>query len=404
MSLDITGASAADTGPEGTVVRFLLAGDARDVDACRAELHETSFAIAEATPEPPPMKSAHVGEAVAVEEDFHVPVAFVGNDDSEQPFVFVVRRAQNASGYGIDLQATMHATFGGDPAEMMMNALKDALTPAVDMMGEFASGIQSAFSGMSSGDALVPTRISLSESVTQAEHQSVSPFEMEIVRMEFSRSISRAFGEDDSIRDTSLTIRCEFRLNEDIVLKACEGVTLTRAESTEGEDLLPEFADESLGAEGYSSWEQEQRAWSLSLGMRPPSTAFRGIAHLAGIMRMRIDSKQAYEIPLGRIADLIGQRTFVEALQFEYAFLRDENGAFSMQTAYGGLDTVEILFFDDTDQEIYTGSSGYGDGETSTRTFDPDLPDDAQVLLRWTPEGEVVTAPFVMRGLPFYLD
>jgi hypothetical protein len=407
MTLELHGASPDDPGPAGCVVRFLIAGDARDGEACRAELHEDSLAQAEGAPEPPPMRRATVGAPIPHPDRSEVPVDFVAEDGSEPRFVFVVRPSATASrGLGIDLDATMQATFGGDPAQIMVDAMQQAFAPLGEAMENLAEGLGAALSGGVAGTGGVSGRRPLraDEPLPATADVQVPPVELEVVQLEFTRSWTRAFGEDGAIPDAALRLRCQFELAADLVLEACAGLTLDAAEDLDGADLRPDAAADDLGAERYSSWEQEGRDWGFALQLRPPPATFRGLARLAGRIRLQLGTGPGYELAAGRLADLVDRRLHVAALDTAFDFGRDDSGAFTVQAPYGALDDLDLAFVDGEGQEIGSGYSGFGDGETSTRCYDPDLPDEATVLLRFAPPGEVVEVPFTTRGLPFVLD
>ena len=398
MALDVTGASPADPSPAGTVARFLLAGDARDVEACLAELHPDSLAQISGDLSPPPMQSAHVGEPEGDNEVQRVPVQFAAEDGTEQRFVFVLRPAPTLSGFGIDLSATMEATFGGDPAEMMMSALQDAFQPIGEALDGVASAFNAAFPG--SEPSRPARRIDLHESLAELGSLTLDPVPLEIVRLDFTRSLLRTFQMDDARVETSLALRCQYELPEGIVAQVCEGIQIDRVESLAGEDLRPEYASDSLGRESYASWEQERREWYLSFSLRPPAGPFEGIGALEGTLRLQITGGEWLEVSLGSVAALAEGPVTIAALDLPVHGHRAEDGSIVLQVPYGAFDLVEIAFVDGNGQEISSGYSGQGDGETSQRTYDAFIPDDATVVARFPSQGGTLTVPFTAVGLP----
>ncbi|MBK8976261.1 MAG: hypothetical protein IPM29_10055 [Planctomycetes bacterium] len=406
MTLELTGASPDNDGPAGCVARFLLAADARDGDACRAELHEVSRAQTDGAPEPPPMRSATVGAPNAVDDRFEVPVDFVAEDGTAPRFVFVVRRADTATGLGVDLDATMHATFGGDPAELLVDAMKQAVAPLGEAMENLCAGVGAALSGETSAATGAAARrtIGADESVPAAAAVRIPPVELEVVQLELTRSLTRAPDGDTALEATALRLRCRLDLPTDVVLDACVGLTLDAAEAVDGEDLRPDDASGDLGATHYGAWDQERRDWGLDLQLRGPRPSFGGLARLEGSVRLQLGAGAGYEVRAGRLGDLVDRSVWIEALGTELTFGRDDGGSFAVRAPYGALDGVELAFVDGAERGIDSGYSGFGDGETSTRCFDPDLPDEVSVLVRFTPPGEVVEVPFSTRGLPFRMD
>lgn len=405
MTLELSGSNREDRGPAGCVARFLIAADARDSDACREELHEQSRAQVEGAPEAPPMRSAAIGSPIAVGDRFEVAVDFVGEGGAAQRFVFVVRAANTATGLGIDLDATMHATFGGDPAQLLADAMKEAFAPIGAAMEKLGEGIGAALSGMTiastddaarrpqRGDARPPTAATIDMPV----------LELEVVQLDFMRSLGRPWGSEPAEQSTALRLCCRFDVPVDIVLDSCAGVTVDVAQCVDGEDLRPADGRDDLGATDYSPWDRQDRNWRIDLQLGAPSPSFRGLARFEGRVRLQLAATPDESVA-GRLAELIGRSLPVPALDAQLSFARDENGAFTVRTRHGVLDHVELSFVDSSGQGMSSGFSGWGDGETGTRCYDADLPDDATVVLRISPTGDVVEAPFTTRGLPLVFD
>ena len=405
MPLELTGATLDDDGPAGCVARFLIAAEAGDGDACRAELHERSRAQTEGAPEAPPMRSAAIGRPSAGEDRFEVPVDFVTVDGAPQHFVFVVRAADTATGLGIDLEATMHATFGGDPAQLLADAMKEALAPIGAAMEQLGEGIGSALSGITDAFADEPARQPLRGDArrSNAAIGDVPQLEFEVVQLDFTRSLQRPSGVDPVEHSTALRLHCRFGLPDGVVLDGCSGVTIDVASCVDGEDLRPEEPRDDLGATTYHQWDQQDRNWNVDLQLRAPLPSFRGIARCEGTIRLQLAAEAFDEVRAGTVAELVGRSMPIAALDAELAFGREGDGAFAVRTRYGALDHVELAFVDASGEAVSSGYSGWGDGETSTRCYDTDLPDDATVVLRVSPPGNVVEVPFTTRGLPLLL-
>jgi hypothetical protein len=401
MSIPITGDD--DNGPASCVGRFIRASTAGDEYSAREELHPDSRAMAEeGGMEAPPMTAVELGEPIPGENGVQVP-ALLHNGDSEQRFVFVVRQVEE--GWGIDLMASMQATFGGDPMAMLGDAMKEAMAPVADAMGAIGGAIQSAFGGSDEDESSErpARRVAVDEELPEGAI-NLEEVTIEVIRISMETIVEREFGDDNLQGSRHCNVRCGFRLPPGWVAMACTGVTLTVAQSQAGDDLIPEYNDGSIGAESYASWERESGDYKVGFALAAPPSGFTGLASLAGTIHLRLEGDELLEVVIGPFADIIGQEIPIAALDMNVVFDRDEEGRVRVTGPYDGLDRfAEMDVFDGSGEKISYGYSGYGDGETSTRVYDCPGEDDLSIRLRFSSKSGLVSIPFVAGGLPLQL-
>lgn len=415
MGLLIVGADTADTGPRGCVARFLLAGDAGDTAAAMAEMHPDSRdGISGGVNAPPGIESATVGDAEADPDgvSVRVPTDLAGADGTAQRFVFVVRPSGDA--WGIDLPASMTATFGMDPMQMMENAMRTIAEPMGEMMSGIGEAMGSAFDGMSGGgfdsgygttsDAPVARRIGTDETLPEGVVEVPTEVTARLDEIELRRAAQR-ISEDAFEFSTTLRVKVSLDLPTEWSALATKGVLIETARSTDGDDLVPEEMSSDFGAESYGSWERERRDCYFRVQLKSPAQPIRGIAALTGKVRLDLQGGELLEFAIGPIGSLIGQTVPIAIFGIEMAIARDENGFVQLRVPYGWFDRLAEFALTDRDGNRPGESwSGMGDGETSTREYQCDVPEDGYFVGRfWSRAGEADVG-FSVSGLPISLE
>lgn len=400
MPIPITGGD--DNGPAACVARFIQASTAGDEAAAREELHPDARALAEeGGMEAPPMTAADLGEAIPVEDGVHVP-AVLHNGGEEQRFVFAVRPVDG--GWGVDLMASMRATFGGDPMEMLGDAMKEAMQPMAQAMGAIGEAIGGALSGAFGGSDGAPSaRRITSDEILPEGTVDLEGVVVEVQRLTWQRTVEREFGQgDDEARSSQeLSLRCGFRLPEGWTTSACLGVEVEVLRGLDGEDLRPIDIDEGLGAETYSSWERERGEYGISFTLPVPAPTFTGLAEFSGRLRLRVEGGEVVEVLLGPFREIIGTEQRIAALDLPLRITRTDEGAIQVVGPYDSFERFSDMdVIDAAGEKISWGYSGHGDGETSTRVFDGEAGDDAGLRLRFAARAGLVVLPFTAGGVP----
>lgn len=406
MSISITGASADDRGPAGCVVRFILAGKAGDSAAAALELHPDCLAkISGDVKSPPDITSVALDEPIPVDDWMHVPARLGGLDGTEQRFVFVARPIDDR--WGVDLDESLKATFGGDPLEMMGDALRQAVAPLGEAMDAMGDAMSSAFGGDSnSSENSGPTarRIAADERLPDAGAVLPGSLTAQLTELDLRRRIQRSDPAEEFSPSTELSVRLSFALDPAWTANACRGVTITEATAIKGEDLAPIDANPDLGSESYASWERERHEVYARFNLAAPQKAFTGLKSLAGTIRLSLVGGELMEIALGPIGDLIGKSVTLAAFGVDLAFERDGDNNLVMRSPSDWPDRIsEFRPLDATGESISQSWSSSSDGETATRTYGNDIPDDGSLLIQFWSQSAEAEIPFTVDGLPVSL-
>jgi hypothetical protein len=207
------------------------------------------------------------------------------------------------------------------------------------------------------------------------------------------------------VAGTELTVRLKFDLDPAWNASACRGVTIASATAVKGEDLAPTEAYPDLGSESYASWERERRDFTTRFALAAPKKTFTGLKELTGTARLALTGGELLEIALGPIADLLGKPTTLTAFGIDIHLERDENGSLVLKSPSGWSDRLnEIRPVDASGESLNDSWSSSGDGETDTRTYGSDIPDDASLLIRFWSQSLEAEIPFTVAGLPARLD
>jgi len=408
MTISITGGDAADRGPVGCVVRFITAGEAGDSAAAALELHPECLAtITGDVKSPPGITSVALEDPIPVDEWMHVPARLGGPDGTEQRFLFVVRPVEDR--WGVDLNESLKATFGGDPMEMMGDALREAVAPLGEAMDAMGNAMSSAFGGdsSSSSGSSGPTarRIAPNDRLPSAGVALPASLVAHLTELDLRRRIQRSDPNDDFAPSTELSVRVLFDLDPSWTANACRGVTITEATAIKGESLIPIDANPDLGSESYASWERERHEVYARFNLAAPQKAFTGLKTLAGTIRLSLVGGELMEIALGPIGDLLGKSIPLAAFDIELAFERDQDNNLIMRSPSGWPDRVsDIRPVDATGESLSQSWSSSGDGETTTRTYGNDIPDDGSLLIQFWSQCEEAEIAFTVDGLPAKLD
>jgi hypothetical protein len=402
MEFNVTGASADDLGPAGCVVRFILAGVAGDSESAARELHPDSLeAVSGGVHAPPGITAAAVGEVEPQEGCVHVPTMLTGPDGTEQRFVFVARPVEDR--WGIDLEESMKATFGCDPMQMMEDALRSAVQPIGDALSAMGDAIGDAVGGGSpSGPAA--RRLATDEPMPATSAEAPGSVGAHVVEVELRRRAQRSEPGEEFAHSTELTVRCRLDLDPAWTAQSCTGVTLDAATSVEGEDLRPVDAGEDLGSENYASWERERREFTFRVPLAPPQGEFTGLAEFSGTVRLAAVGGELFEIVLGPVGELLGRAVPIAAFGVEVAFDRDGDGSLTVRAPSSWFDRLSELVPTAPDGSALNDSwSMSGDGETSTRVYGYEIPDDATLVARFWGCSETLSLPFAAEDLPVRL-
>ncbi len=419
MSISITGDN--DQGPADCVARFIRASTAGDEYAARAELHPDSQAMAEeGGMHAPPITAVELSEPMPAEDGVLIP-ALMHNGDAENRFIFAVRPVE--AGWGIDLMASMKATFGGDPAEILGAALQQAIAPMADAMGALGSAMGeamgSAFSSHDNGspaygndDQRPAWRIAADEPLPEGTID-VNSVVVEVIRLSSQTVIERSFGAQDNVQagaeaamwSRDLSVRCEFRLPQAWVAAACTGVAVITARAISGEVLIPEYNDGTLGAETYASWERESGEYKFGFELAAPPRDFGGLAELSGVLHLRVEGGESVEFILGPLGDILDREMVIGALDLTVVVSRGEQGQVQIRGPYDIFERFTAIDIIDANGENCSyGYSGEGDGQTSTRSYDCEVQVDATIRFRYTSQTGTVAVPFTAGGLPLSLE
>lgn len=406
MSLPITGASADDRGPAGCVVRFILASAARDNPAAMAELHpECQAKLAGEVKSPPDITAVALGEPEVLGEWMQVPTVLTGPDGSEQRFVFVVKPVDDR--WGVDLEESMKATFGGDPMEMMGDALRAAVAPLGEAMEQIGGALTDAFGGSSSGSSdgqPAARRVALDDPLPTGASAMPTTIAARVTELELRRRMQRSHDEEEFMRSTELMVRCHFDLDPAWTAQACLGITLDRAVAIKGEDVRPQDASSDLGAEKYSSWERERHEVYAKFALAAPEKAFTGLAELSGTIHLELVGGERLELAIGPVGENLGRPLRLPAFNIEILLERDGDGNLTLRTPSGWINAMgEMSPVDAQGESLNDSWSSSGDGETDTRTYQSGIPDDASLLFRFWSQGGVADIPFTVSGLPLKL-
>lgn len=408
MTFSITGANADDRGPAGCVVRFILAGEAGDSAAAALELHPDCLAkISGDVKSPPGITSVALDEPIPVDDWMHVPARLGGPDGTEQRFIFVARPMDDR--WGVDLDESLKATFGGDPMEMMGDALRQAVAPLGEAMDAMGDAMSSAFGrgSSSSSDSSGPTarRIAADDRLPSAGVALPESLTAHLTELDLRRRIQRSDPGDVFAPSTDLSVRVLFDLDPSWTANACRGVTITEASAIKGEDLAPIDANPDLGSESYASWERERHEVYARFALAAPLKTFTGLKSLAGNIRLSLVGGELMEIALGPIGDLLGKSIPLAAFDVELSFERDGDNNLIMRSPSGWPDRIsEFRPLDVNGEALSQSWSSSSDGETATRTYGNDIPDDGSLLIQFwsqTTEAEIM---FTVAGLPAQLD
>ena len=408
MPFSITGGSADDRGPAGCVVRFILAGEAGDSAAAALELHPDCLAkISGDVKSPPGITSVVLDEPLPVDEWMHVPARLGGADGTEQRFIFVARPVDDR--WGVDLDESLKATFGGDPMEMMGDALRQAVAPLGEAMEAMGDVMSSAFSGgsSSSSESSGPTarRIAADDRLPDAGTALPASLVAHLTELDLRRRIQRSDPNDDFAPSTELSVRVLFDLDPSWTANACRGVTITEATAIKGENLAPIDANPDLGSESYASWERERHEVYARFNLAAPQKTFTGLKSLTGTIRLSVVGGELMEIALGPIGDLLGKSIPLAAFDVELAFERDQDNNLIMRSPSSWPDRVsDIRPVDATGESLSQSWSSSGDGETTTRTYNNDIPDDGSLLIQFWSQSAEAEIPFTVDGLPAKLE
>jgi len=403
MTMSITGADGADPGPSGCVARFMAASAAGDSDAALIEVHpDCREGLSGGAHGPPGVVAVEVLESEPVEAGVRVPTRLIGSDGTEQRFVFVVRPYDG--GCGIDLPASLEATFGGDPAQLVEQALRAAVEPLAEGFAQMGEAMSAAMGGGSVADAPKAQRIAADAELPTSAATVPESLIAHITELDMHLRRRRDDPQSDWQVSAEFYIRFVFDLDPAWTAMATQGVTLSSATSCAGDDLRPADAREDLGAENYSSWERERRDSYVKLALPLPDGGCTGLAELAGVARLSLVGGDLLEIALGPVGNLVGSRVELPALGMTMELAREDDGQLTLRVASGGFDRLEdILPIDATGETINQSWGGGGDGQTDSRTFSSEIFDDASLLLRFWSRREQVAVPFSVAGLPLTL-
>lgn len=398
MELTITGADGSDRGPSGCVVRFMTASAAGDAEAAMAEVHpDCREGLSGAPHAPPGVVAVEVLAAEPGEDRVLVPTRLVGGDGTEQRFVFAVR--PHADGCGIDLPASMEATFGGDPAQLVEQALRAAVEPLAEGFAQLGEAL-----GGGAGGAPAARRIAVDGPLPEATASLPEQLTAHVLELDLHQRRRREELQSEWQSAAELNVRLAFALDPAWTALATLGVSLELARSCAGEDLRPVDASEDLGSENYSSWERERRDTYVKLALPVPSGSCSGLGGLAGTVRMSLVGGELLEIALAPLAALVGNRVELPVLGMAMELAREEDGQLTLRVASGGFDRFEdIVPVDAAGEALNQSWSGSGDGQTDSRTYSSEIPDDAGLLLRFWSRRELVTVPFSVADLPLEL-
>ena len=408
MTFSITGADADDRGPAGCVVRFILAGEAGDSAAAALELHPDCLAkISGDVKSPPGITSVALDEPIPVDDWMHVPARLGGPDGTEQRFIFVARPVDDR--WGVDLDESLKATFGGDPMEMMGDALRQAVAPLGEAMDAMGDAMSSAFGSdsASSSDSSGPTarRIAADDRLPSAGVALPESLTAHLTELDLRRRIQRSDPADDFTPSTELSVRVLFDLDPSWTANACRGVTITNATAITGEHLAPIDANPDLGSENYASWERERHEVYARFNLASPQKAFTGLKSLAGTIRLSLVGGELMEIALGPIGDLLGKSIPLAAFGVELSFERDGDNNLIMRSPSGWPDRISDFRPLDANGEALSQSwSSSSDDETATRTYGNDIPDDGTLLIQFWSQSADAEIPFTVDGLPANLS
>lgn len=402
MTLTITGADSSDQGPSGCVVRFMAASAAGDSDAAMAEIHPACReGLSGGAHAPPGVVAVEVQAPEPAEAGTRVPTRLIGADGTEQRFVFVVR--PHDAGCGIDLPASMEATFGGDPAQLVEQALRAAVEPLAEGFAQMGEALSQSMGG-SGGDAPAARRIAADAVVPASAVSLPESLTAHVLELDLHHRRRREDPASEWQASAELNIRFAFELDPAWTALATLGVALSAATSCEGDDLRPADASEDLGSENYSSWEREARNTYVKLALSLPGGACSGLRELAGTARLSLVGGELLEIALGPVGGLIGSRVELPALDMAMELERNEDGQLTVRVASGGFDRFDdIVPVDAAGETINQSWGGSGDGQTDSRTYSSEIADDASLLLRFWSRREQVAIPFSVAGLPLTL-
>jgi hypothetical protein len=409
MTFPITGGDANDQGPIGCVVRFIIAGDAGDNAAAAAELHPDCLAnISGTVKSPPDVTAVTLEEPLPVEDRVHVPARLLGRDGTEQRFTFVVRPFDDR--WGVDLNESLSVTFGGNPLEMMGDALRQAVAPLGEAMDAMGNAIGAAFSnssGTSSSDSDRPAarRLALDEPLPDGSVAMPAAITAHLIDLDLRRRIHRSDVSEEFSPSTDLSLRLTFDLDPAWSASACLGVTITEAVSLKGEDLVPPDASPDLGSENYASWERERRELYARFSLASPQKTFTGLKVLTGTIRLSLVGGELLELALGPIAEMLGRPIPLTAFGIDVHLDRNENGNLVLRSPSGWSERMsEIHPVAATGDSLSESWSSSGDGETDTRTYDSEVPDDGSLLIRFWSQTANAEIPFTVDGLPAKLE
>lgn len=403
MAFTVSGASTDDRGPTGCVARFLIAGAARDSAAAAAELHPDSKAqITGDVDAPAGIIAAEIGEPEDHGDGVWVPARLLGEETgNEQRFIFVTHHLDGR--WCVHLEQSLSATFGGDPMQMMEEALRSAVAPLGEALDQVGEAFSSAFGG---NDAASPAarRITAETELPTAETGMPKAVPAELYEVDLRRSVQRSDGELQA--STQLAVRLRFDLEPAWSANACLGVTLDTARSIEGDELRPVGVDADYGSERYASWERERRDFYCRLGLELPLHAtFTGMAEISGRVRLDLVGGELLEIAIGPVGTLIGREVPIPALGCTLAFFRDEDGNVALRSPAGWTDSLhELRPVDAEGNDMGDSWSSSGDGETDTRTYGMEIPDDAGFVIRFWAQRGVAELPFTATGVPLLLE
>jgi len=399
MTLTITGADSLDTGPSGCVVRFMAASATGDSAAALVEVHpDCREGLAGGAHAPPGVVAVEVLPPEPGEDRVLVPTRLISGDGTEQRFVFVVR--PHDAGCGIDLPASLEATFGGDPAKMVEQALRAAVEPLAEGFAQMGEALGQAMGG-GSGDTPSARRIAADAPMPASAAVVPESLTAHALELDLHHRRRRDDLQSDWQASAELHVRLTFDLDPAWTALATLGVTLSAATSCEGDDLRPADAGEDLGAETYSSWERERHETYIKLALAVPGGACTGLRELAGTARLSLVGGELLEIALGPVGGLLGSRVELPAPGLALDVAREDDGQLTLRVASGGFDRLEdIVPLDAAGETINQSWSGGGDGETDSRTYSSEIPDDATLLLRFWSRREQVAVPFSLADLP----
>jgi hypothetical protein len=403
----ITGADPSDPGPRGCVARFTRAGADRDQAAALAELHpDHREGLTPTVESPPGVTAIAIGEATACDEGSQVEVMLTGPEGAQQRFVFLVRPHGDA--WGIDLPGSLQATFGMDPMQMMEDGLRSAVQPLGEAMQAIGQGLGEALGGIEGGgdasSAPAVRRILLDETVDTPALIAPATITAEALELHYNRQAVRDPDTESLERSADLSLKVRFTLPEAWIAQATLGVTLATATTCDGDDVMPTEAGDDLGAERYAEWERERRDWYARIPLRAPDGACSGLAEVSGRVRLAVTGGELVELLIGPVGDLLGKPLTLAACGVEIALRRDDDGNLVLDAPSAWIDRMDAISpVDAAGDTLNDSTSSWGDGETTQRTWQSEIPPDASLRVRfWTMSG-TVEAPFTVAGLPLTL-